>query len=121
MVQTKHTGARDRGPLHPQGTVGIGGSYMCIYPMDSPGGYQLVGRTLPIWNAYGRTKAFTPDKPWLLEFFDQAGRGAPDWDCIGCAWADSDLSAGGGAHAHTPLTWFHLRGETTARSLTVLS
>lgn len=30
--------------------MGIGGSYMCIYPMDSPGGYQLVGRTLPIWN-----------------------------------------------------------------------
>lgn len=60
-------------PLAPvlQGTVGIGGSYMCIYPMDSPGGYQLVGRTLPIWNTFGRTKAFTAEKPWLLEFFDQ--------------------------------------------------
>ncbi|KIZ06735.1 UreA carboxylase [Monoraphidium neglectum] len=54
-----------------EGTVGIGGSYMCIYPMDSPGGYQLVGRTLPIWNTFGRTRAFTPEKPWLLEFFDQ--------------------------------------------------
>jgi len=51
--------------------VGIGGSFMCIYPMDSPGGYQLVGRTLPIWNTYGRTQAFSADKPWLLEFFDQ--------------------------------------------------
>ncbi len=30
-----------------EGTVGIGGVYMCIYGMDSPGGYQLVGRTLP--------------------------------------------------------------------------
>jgi urea carboxylase len=44
--------------------------------MDSPGGYQLVGRTLPIWNTFGRTKAFSADKPWLLEFFDQVGLGA---------------------------------------------
>ena len=28
-----------------EGTVGLGGAYMCIYPMDSPGGYQLMGRT----------------------------------------------------------------------------
>ena len=35
-----------------EGTVGIGGVYMCIYGMDSPGGYQLVGRTLPIWNKF---------------------------------------------------------------------
>lgn len=54
-----------------EGTVGIGGSYMCIYPMDSPGGYQLVGRTLPIWNSFGRAGPFTAQKPWLLEFFDQ--------------------------------------------------
>lgn len=52
-------------------TAGIGGSYMCIYPMDSPGGYQLVGRTLPIWNTFGRAGPFTARKPWLLEFFDQ--------------------------------------------------
>lgn len=54
-----------------EGTVGIGGCYMCIYPMDSPGGYQLVGRTLPIWNTFGRSAPFTPDAPWLLRFFDQ--------------------------------------------------
>ena len=41
--------------------------------MDSPGGYQLVGRTLPIWNTWGRVKPFTPDAPWLLRFFDQVG------------------------------------------------
>lgn len=28
----------------PEGSVGLGGAYMCIYPMSSPGGYQLVGR-----------------------------------------------------------------------------
>lgn len=55
------------------GGVGIGGAYMCIYPMASPGGYQLVGRTLPIWNAFTRTGPFQPGKPWLLRNFDQVG------------------------------------------------
>ena len=57
-----------------EGTVGLGGAYMCIYAMDSPGGYQLVGRTLPIWKTYGNVNAqnlFSRDKPWLLEIFDQ--------------------------------------------------
>ncbi|MDU7389220.1 urea carboxylase [Atlantibacter hermannii] len=53
-----------------EGTVGIGGMYMCIYGMDSPGGYQLVGRTLPIWNKFLRNGQFG-DEPWLLKFFDQ--------------------------------------------------
>lgn len=49
---------------------------MCIYPMASPGGYQLVGRTLPIWNAFGRTGPFSATKPWLLRNFDQVrGKG----------------------------------------------
>ena len=54
-----------------EGTVGLGGAYMCIYGMDSPGGYQLVGRTLPIWNTYANGNLFSQDKPWLLEMFDQ--------------------------------------------------
>jgi urea carboxylase len=54
-----------------EGTVGIGGVYMCIYGMDSPGGYQLVGRTLPIWNQFLKNEAFVDGKPWLLRFFDQ--------------------------------------------------
>ena len=54
-----------------EGTVGIGGVYMCIYGMDSPGGYQLVGRTLPIWNKFLRNPVFQEGKPWLLRFFDQ--------------------------------------------------
>ncbi len=57
-----------------EGTVGLGGAYMCIYAMNSPGGYQLVGRTLPIWNTYANGNAqnlFSQDKPWLLEMFDQ--------------------------------------------------
>ncbi|PRB84331.1 urea carboxylase [Pseudomonas sp. MYb185] len=54
-----------------EGTVGIGGVYMCIYGMDSPGGYQLVGRTLPIWNRLVKNPAFINGEPWLLKFFDQ--------------------------------------------------
>ncbi|XOZ34582.1 urea carboxylase [Halomonadaceae bacterium KBTZ08] len=54
-----------------EGTVGIGGVYMCIYGMDSPGGYQLVGRTLPIWNKHLTNPQFEAGKPWLLRFFDQ--------------------------------------------------
>ncbi len=53
-----------------EGTVGIGGMYMCIYGMDSPGGYQLVGRTLPIWNRFLKNPQFAGE-PWLLKFFDQ--------------------------------------------------
>lgn len=54
-----------------EGAVGIGGMYMCIYGMDSPGGYQLVGRTLPIWNRFLHNAQFEAGKPWLLRFFDQ--------------------------------------------------
>ncbi len=53
-----------------EGTVGIGGIYLCIYGMDSPGGYQLVGRTVPIWNTFLRNRQFGAE-PWLLRFFDQ--------------------------------------------------
>eukprot|EP00494_Astrolonche_serrata_P028439 UN28705 len=40
--------------------------------MDSPGGYQLVGRTLPIWNSFGtKNNLFNKETPWLLRMFDQ--------------------------------------------------
>ncbi|HJW76483.1 MAG TPA: carboxyltransferase domain-containing protein [Thermoleophilia bacterium] len=54
----------------PEGAVGIGGAYLCIYPMESPGGYQLFGRTLPIWNTMQSTRDFA-EAPWLLRFFDR--------------------------------------------------
>ncbi|GMA58679.1 hypothetical protein GCM10025858_31820 [Alicyclobacillus sacchari] len=44
---------------------------MCIYGMESPGGYQLFGRTVQIWNTFRTTRSFAPGKPWLLRFFDQ--------------------------------------------------
>jgi urea carboxylase len=54
----------------PEGAVGIGGSYVCIYPMESPGGYQLVGRTLSIWSTNQTSPAFS-EAPWLLRPFDR--------------------------------------------------
>jgi urea carboxylase len=39
--------------------------------MEGPGGYQLVGRTVQMYNRYRATRDFKPDKPWLLRFFDQ--------------------------------------------------
>lgn len=68
LVVPKYNPART---FSPEGAVGLGGAYMCIYPMESPGGYQLIGRTLPIWNTFGRTAPFSPDTPWLLRYFDQ--------------------------------------------------
>ena len=66
LVTTKYNPART---WTPENAVGIGGAYMCIYGMEGPGGYQFVGRTVPIWNRYRQTTDFT--KPWLLRFFDQ--------------------------------------------------
>jgi urea carboxylase len=68
LLSSKYNPART---FTPEGTVGIGGMYLCIYGMDSPGGYQLMGRTLPIWNKFGRNAQFSPGEPWLLRFFDQ--------------------------------------------------
>lgn len=68
LLSSKYSPART---FTAEGTVGIGGMYMCIYGMDSPGGYQLVGRTLPIWNKFLKNSQFEADQPWLLQFFDQ--------------------------------------------------
>jgi urea carboxylase / allophanate hydrolase len=64
----------------PRGAVGIGGQYMCIYGTDSPGGYQLVGRTIDIWDtakiSEGTETNVNPTlvsehKPWLFRLFDR--------------------------------------------------
>jgi urea carboxylase len=66
LVTTKYNPART---WTAENSVGIGGSYMCIYGMEGPGGYQFVGRTLQMWNRYRTTREFS--RPWLLRFFDQ--------------------------------------------------
>ncbi|TAM58166.1 carboxyltransferase domain-containing protein [bacterium] len=45
----------------PEGAVGIGGPCYSIYPVESPGGYQLIGRTLPIYDLRQRNSAFKSD------------------------------------------------------------
>ena len=68
LVTTKYNPART---WTPENAVGIGGAYLCIYGMEGPGGYQFVGRTVPVWNRYNQTADFKDGKPWLLRFFDQ--------------------------------------------------
>ena len=66
LVTTKYNPART---WTAENSVGIGGSYLCVYGMEGPGGYQFIGRTLQMWNRYHKTKEF--EQPWLLRFFDQ--------------------------------------------------
>ncbi|MBV1789394.1 urea carboxylase [Marinobacterium sp. D7] len=66
LVTTKYNPART---WTAENSVGIGGSYLCVYGMEGPGGYQFVGRTLQMWNRYRQTPEF--ENPWLLRFFDQ--------------------------------------------------
>jgi urea carboxylase len=73
LVTTKYNPART---WTPPNVVGIGGAYMCIYGMEGPGGYQLFGRTIQVWNSWRQTSAGQDgqsiwEKPWLLRFFDR--------------------------------------------------
>jgi len=68
LVTTKYNPART---WTPENAVGIGGAYLCIYGMEGPGGYQFVGRTVPIWNRFNQTPVFEFHVPWLLRFFDR--------------------------------------------------
>ena len=64
LVTTKYNPART---WTPENAVGIGGAYMCVYGMEGPGGYQLVGRTTQVWNP----REIASGRPWLLRPFDQ--------------------------------------------------
>ncbi|GII22762.1 5-oxoprolinase/urea amidolyase family protein [Planosporangium mesophilum] len=64
LVTTKYDPART---WTPQNAVGIGGIYLCVYGMEGPGGYQLVGRTVPVW----RHVVGSDERPWLLRQFDR--------------------------------------------------
>jgi urea carboxylase len=68
LVTTKYNPART---WTPSDAVGIGGKYLCVYGMASPGGYQLIGRTVPIWSSYRQSAPFEPGTPWLFRFFDR--------------------------------------------------
>jgi urea carboxylase len=66
LVTTKYDPPRT---WTPENAVGIGGVYLCVYGMEGPGGYQLVGRTVPIWRTPGPDAPGAPI-PWLLRAFD---------------------------------------------------
>jgi urea carboxylase len=68
LVTTKYSPART---WTPENAVGIGGAYLCVYGMEGPGGYQLVGRTVQVWNTHRATRTFVEGVPWALRFFDQ--------------------------------------------------
>ena len=61
LVTTKYNPARTWTPAN---AVGIGGAFLCVYGIEGPGGYQLVGRTVQIWHA-------GENPPWRLRHFDQ--------------------------------------------------
>ncbi|KAL2881090.1 hypothetical protein SGCOL_003380 [Colletotrichum sp. CLE4] len=54
----------------PSGSVALGGSLLVVYPVTSPGGYQLMGRTLGTWDLMGTRAGFSPTRPWLFNNFD---------------------------------------------------
>ncbi len=64
LVTTKYNPART---WTPENAVGIGGAYLCVYGMEGPGGYQLVGRTTQVWNP----REIGSGRPWVLRPFDQ--------------------------------------------------
>ncbi|MET8523881.1 urea carboxylase [Nocardioides sp. NPDC004968] len=71
LVTTKYNPART---WTAENSVGIGGAYMCIYGMEGPGGYQLVGRTTQVFNRFRRSTTaggLFRDDPWALRFFDR--------------------------------------------------
>jgi urea carboxylase len=53
-----------------EGALGLGGPCFAIYPVESPGGYQLIGRTLPIFDLEARNSAFA-ESPFLLRAGDR--------------------------------------------------
>ncbi len=57
-------------PWTPSEAVGIGGPCVAIYPVQSPGGYQLFGRTIPIYDPQQRNSVFK-ENPILLRPADR--------------------------------------------------
>lgn len=53
-----------------EGAIGLGGPAYSIYPVESPGGYQLLGRTIPVYDVQQRNSAFV-NSPVLLRPSDR--------------------------------------------------
>jgi urea carboxylase len=68
-----------------EGTLGIGGPCFAIYPVESPGGYQLLGRTIRIFDLERRNEGFG-DSPFLLRPGDRVSFHQVDEDELLEAW-----------------------------------
>lgn len=44
---------------------------MGLYNIESPGGYQLIGLSIPGADILGSKNGYSLDRPWLFEDFDQ--------------------------------------------------
>ena len=53
-----------------EGAVGVGGPCIAIYPVESAGGYQLFGRTIPIYDIRRRNAVFR-DSPLFMRAGDR--------------------------------------------------
>lgn len=71
----------------PEGAVGLGGPCFAIYPVESAGGYQLVGRTLPIYDIQARNAAFR-ENPLLLRAGDRVRFHRVEEDELLALWED---------------------------------
>lgn len=56
--------------MTPEGATGLGGQCMYIYTVESPGGYQMLGRSAPTYQLSQKHPDFR-DKPFLLDASDQ--------------------------------------------------
>lgn len=54
----------------PEGAVGLGGQCMYIYTVESPGGYQMLGRAAPTYQLSQRHPDFK-ERPFLLSASDE--------------------------------------------------
>lgn len=55
----------------PEGQASWGGSCLAIYNVESPGGYQLTGMTIPGVDVLGYKKGYSAERPWLYDDFDE--------------------------------------------------
>lgn len=62
-----------------EGAVGLGGPCYAIYPVESAGGYQLFGRSLPVYDLKARNEAFH-ENPLLLRPGDRVAFNRVDED-----------------------------------------
>jgi allophanate hydrolase subunit 1 len=70
-----------------EGAVGVGGPCIAIYPVESAGGYQLFGRTIPIYDVRQRNAVFA-DSPLFMRPGDRIQFHRVDEDELEQAFAD---------------------------------